>query len=195
MLERITYPGTPLPHLAIKKCFRKHLEEFGVFLSMSNPISLHGPAINLSLLQKLMFWFVGLTVCQAHKLALGNNHSNPHITPRPLFLFPWFQMTNSFLLRYGDYVPFPLQRSSSVKAKVKLRGRVAQITANKWYSRPIIQTSLFICDIIFMCLFTNVIQANRPGEQLKVKFFSHFSSISREAFPILLRIGFGARMC
>lgn len=99
-------------------------------------------------------------------------------------------MTNSFLLRYSDYVPFPLERSSSVKAKVKLRGRVAQITANKWYSRPIIQTSLFICDIIFMCLFTNVIQSNRPGEQLKANFFSHFSSISREAFPILLRIRF-----
>lgn len=116
------------------------------------------------------------------------------ITPRPLFLFPWFRMTNSFLLSYGDYVPFPLQRSSSVKAKVKLRGRVAQITANKWYSRPIIQTSLFICDVIFMCLFTNVIQSNRPGEQLKTKFSSHFSSISKEAFPILLRIGFGAQI-
>ena len=78
-----------------------------------------------------MFWFVGLTVCQVHKLAFGNNHSNPHTTPRPLFLFPWFQMTNSFLLRYSDYVPFPLEGSSSVRANVKLRGKVAQITANK----------------------------------------------------------------
>lgn len=164
---------------------------WGFFLSMSNPISLHGPAIKFSLLQKLMFWFVGLTVCQVHKFAFGNNHSNPHTTPRPLFLFPWFQMTNTFLLRYSDYVPFPLERSSSVRANVKLRGRVAQITANKWYSRPIIQASLFICDIISMHLFTNVIQSNGPGEQLKAKSYSHFSSISREAFPILLRIRFG----
>ena len=87
MLERITYPGTPLPHLAVKKCFRKHFEEFGGFLSMSNPISLHGPATNLSLPQKLMFWFVGLTVCQVQKVALGNNHSNPH-NPQTSLLIP-----------------------------------------------------------------------------------------------------------
>ena len=124
-----------LGHLSLtwplKNAFRNTLRSLGVFLSMSNPISLHGPAKNFSLLQKSMFWFVDLTVCQVHKYAFGNNHSNPHTTPRPLFLFPWFQMTNSFLLRYSDYVPFPLERSSSVRANVKLRGRVAQITANK----------------------------------------------------------------
>ena len=55
---------------------------------------------------------------------------------------------------------------------------------------PIIQASLVIWDIIFMHLFTNIIQSNWPGEQLKAKFYSHFSSISREAFPNLLRIRF-----
>ena len=62
--QRISTPGslqqlsTPLSHLAFKKALQFWFVEFMIFGGHKPPISLHGPAINLSLLQTPMFQFV-----------------------------------------------------------------------------------------------------------------------------------------
>ena len=61
---------TPLPHLAFKKALLKSFRELRIFEGHEPPISLHGPATKLSLLQTLMFQF-GLTVCQEQELVSG----------------------------------------------------------------------------------------------------------------------------
>ena len=60
----------PLPHLAFKIALLTPFEEFEVLWGMSHPISLHGPAINLSLLQTLTYSSCLPLLCPAHKLAL-----------------------------------------------------------------------------------------------------------------------------
>ena len=60
--ELITYLVPPSHSSGLFKCFAKTLQEVRCSEGPEPPISLHGPAVNLSLLQTLMFW--------AYKLAL-----------------------------------------------------------------------------------------------------------------------------
>ena len=77
--EFITYPTTSLAHLAFENALPKPLWEFWVFLWPEPPASLHGPAINLSLLQTQTFQFVWLH--WAHELVLtsGQEKLNPRV--------------------------------------------------------------------------------------------------------------------
>lgn len=87
-----------------------------------------------------------------------------------------------------SYIPFPLERSSSRKAMSNSKAELLKLHQASDTPGPIIQSSLFICDISFMYLFINISQSHGSGEQLKAKFSSHFSSMSREAHPVLLRM-------
>lgn len=69
-------PTTPLPHLAFKSDFLKPLGEFGVWGGHKLPVSLHGPAINLSLLQRQPSGLFGFTVHWAEELVLVTNSLN-----------------------------------------------------------------------------------------------------------------------
>ena len=60
--ELITYLVPPSYSSGLYKCFAKTLQGVRGFEGPEPPISLHGPAINLSLLQTLRFW--------AYKVAL-----------------------------------------------------------------------------------------------------------------------------
>ena len=60
--ELITYPVPPSHSFGFYKCFAKTLQGVRGFEGPEPPVSLHGPAVNISLLQTLMFW--------AYKLAL-----------------------------------------------------------------------------------------------------------------------------
>ena len=60
--KKTTPPAVLTPSVAYKNS-SKTIREFGVFLSISRLFSLFGPAVNLSLLQTLMFQFVFGTHC------------------------------------------------------------------------------------------------------------------------------------
>ena len=62
-----------------------------MFLSMNRPFSLFDPEMNLSLLQNLMFWFFGLTVCPAHKFAFSK------IATDVQYLLPFHHVPGSVL--------------------------------------------------------------------------------------------------
>ena len=56
------------------KCFAKTLQGVRGFEGPEPPISLHGPAVNLSLLPTLTFWYCLASLCFEHKdLGFGNN--------------------------------------------------------------------------------------------------------------------------
>ena len=66
--------NTPLPHLAFKGALLKAFREFVLFKAWAT-VSLHGPAISLSLLQTQMFPYglASQTMCAwAHRLVSGN---------------------------------------------------------------------------------------------------------------------------
>ena len=68
-IRRKSYTLQPSPQILPVKTSPWKPSGNSVFLSMSHPFSLLGPAINLSLLQTLMFWFVwphcvsGIQIC------------------------------------------------------------------------------------------------------------------------------------
>lgn len=90
--EFITYPTTSLPHLAFENALP--FWELWVFLWPEPPTSLHGPELNLSLLQTQTFQFVWLH--WAHELALtwGQEKLNPRVN----FGF-WVIMIRSSLVK------------------------------------------------------------------------------------------------
>ena len=69
--EKITHLAALTSNLPIKTVLPKTFKN-SCFLSMSCPFSLHGPSVNFSLLQTLMFGLFGFTVYQAYEPVLNN---------------------------------------------------------------------------------------------------------------------------
>ena len=69
--EKITHLAALTSNLPIKTVPLKTFKN-SCFLSMSCPFSLHGPSVNFSLLQTLMFGLFGFTVYQAYEPVLNS---------------------------------------------------------------------------------------------------------------------------